>query len=375
MSKNNRILLIFPGPEYHIKTEKLLSLSKCFEGTVVTSSPKKELHSTTQVGSFRYRCFNITYKNRMWSNLKYTALVLMFAFQERIRRQKYDLVVSYDPLKTGMLGAICSIILICKFAPEVNGVYHNKAEYLDGPRFTTFIKRIAYPLLQRLVLAKADGVKTLFPGQVDSIVGKRTLTIKSFPNHVEIDRFLPLPLDVEAPVVLFVGFPFKRKGVDLLIEAFKRAHSRFPQWELRIVGWYPDKRILETHIDSHPNIKVVAPVEYEDMPLVLSQCSIFVLPSRSEAMGRVLVESMAAGKARIGTCVDGIPYVIDDGVDGLLFEKEDAADLAEKLERLMCDGELRRRLAANARRRAMSCFTKDIYFENVVSFYKEVIAH
>lgn len=375
MVQNNRVLLIFPGPEYHIKTEKLNSLSKSFVGTVLTSSPKTELHNTTKVGSFRYRCFNITYKNRAWSNLKYMALVVLFVLQERKHKQKYDLVVSYDPLKTGMLGVLCSHILSCKFAPEVNGVYHNEAEYLDGPRFTTSLKHMFYPLLQRLVLAKADGVKTLFPGQVDGLVGKVTRTINAFPNHVDIERFLPLPLDVEAQVVLFVGFPFKRKGVDILIEAFKRTHSSFPQWELRIVGWYPDKRILNAHIESHPDIKVIAPVEYEDMPALLSQCSIFVLPSRSEAMGRVLVESMAAGKARIGSRVDGIPYVIDDGIDGLLFENEDVADLADKLERLMGDGELRRRLAGNARRRAISGFTDDKYFENVVSFYKEVIAH
>jgi len=73
VQKNNRILLIFPGPEYHIKTEKLESLSKCFVGTVVTSSPKIELQETTQVGSFIYKCFNITYKNRAWSNIKYMA--------------------------------------------------------------------------------------------------------------------------------------------------------------------------------------------------------------------------------------------------------------------------------------------------------------
>jgi glycosyltransferase involved in cell wall biosynthesis len=372
--KNNKLLLLFPGPEYHIKTEKLESLSNSFTGTVVTSSPRVELQKTTQVGSFRYCCFNVSYKSRPIANLKYMALVILFAIRERIRQQqKYNLVVTYDPLKTGILGAICSIILGCKFAPEVNGVYHCAAEYLDGPRFSTFLKKIAYPIIQRIVLSKANGVKTLFPGQVDKVVGDRDVVIRSFPNHVEIDKFLTLPLDVSSPVILFVGFPFKRKGVDILINAFKIISSEFPQWELRIVGWYPDRRLLNSYIDSHPKIKYFLPVEYSEIPSLISECSIFVLPSRSEAMGRVLVETMAAGKVRIGARVDGIPYVIEDGVDGLLFEKENASDLADVLKSAILDNSLRAKLALNGRLRAEKFFTKEEYVENIINFYKKVI--
>ena len=95
--------------------------------------------------------------------------------------------------------------------------------------------------------------------------------------------------------------------------------------------------------------------------------------SRSEAMGRDLAEAMAAGKPRIGSNVDGIPSVINDGVDGLLVEPGNIDDPAEKLPMLMSNQELRQRLGKAGEIRAKKEFTKSIYFENLTNFYNEVL--
>ena len=124
---------------------------------------------------------------------------------------------------------------------------------------------------------------------------------------------------------------------------------------------------------GHPRIVYHKPVYYNEMPAHIGNCSIFVLPSRSEAMGRVLVESMAAAKPRIGANVDGIPTVIEHGVDGLLFEKESVPGLASKLDLLMGDGELRRRLGDNGRQRALRQFTREVYFQSLVDFYNTIL--
>jgi glycosyltransferase involved in cell wall biosynthesis len=91
-------------------------------------------------------------------------------------------------------------------------------------------------------------------------------------------------------------------------------------------------------------------------------------------MGRVLLEAMAAGKPRIGSNVDGIPTVINDGVDGFLCEPESIEDLAEKLDRLMSDPILRSNLGAAGRLRAEKEFNHEIYMKNLVSFYNNVIS-
>jgi glycosyltransferase involved in cell wall biosynthesis len=128
-------------------------------------------------------------------------------------------------------------------------------------------------------------------------------------------------------------------------------------------------------IDEHKQISYSEPVQHEEMPKQLGRCSIFVLPSRSEAMGRVLVEAMAAGKPRIGANIDGIPTVINDGVDGLLVEPNSIDDLAEKLDLLMSDSDLRKKLGVNGRKRAREEFNKDVYFNNRIGFYNQIMSN
>jgi glycosyltransferase involved in cell wall biosynthesis len=177
----------------------------------------------------------------------------------------------------------------------------------------------------------------------------------------------------EKEEILFAGFPFWIKGVDILIAAFKKISDEFPSWNLKILGWYPDMTELNRHIGGHSRIIYHKPVLPNDMPEQICTCSIFVLPSRTEAMGRVLVEAMAAKKARIGAHVDGIPTVINDGIDGLLFQKESVDDLAEKMKLLMTNRELRMRLAEEGFKRVNQEFSKDRFALNMFNFMSEIV--
>jgi glycosyltransferase involved in cell wall biosynthesis len=177
--------------------------------------------------------------------------------------------------------------------------------------------------------------------RASAIRGERVVRV--IPTVLDLTGFEP---GSEEKIVLFVGHPFWLKGVDVLIEAFKSISKRYPDWELKILGWFPDKALLENAIGGHARITVHPPVFRTDLPQHVRSCGIFVLPSRAEAMGRVLVEAMACGKPRIGSNVGGIPTVIEHGVDGLLFQPGNVEDLAHALDTLMNDPDLRRRLGA-----------------------------
>jgi glycosyltransferase involved in cell wall biosynthesis len=174
--------------------------------------------------------------------------------------------------------------------------------------------------------------------------------------------------------VLFVGYPHILKGVDVLIQAFGELVDDFPDWELTILGWYPDERVISRALDGTRNIAYHRPIPAEDMPAQMAAHSILVLPSRAEAMGRVLVEAMGAGVARIGTRWGGIPTVIEDGVDGLLFERGNVSELVVCLRRLMSSEDLRLALGSAAKRRVTRDFNEEKYFENVNEFYSSIIA-
>lgn len=370
-SKKPAILYLSPGPSFHPEAEsyqrEYLALSESYDGYILTSSNRSE---TLDIGSFKYSAVKI--KPSLLGNIKYVIFCIRSALRLKRDKKNIDLVVTYDPLKTGIIGVAVSNILNAKFAPQVNGVYTAEAEWIDTQHLlSSRIKKKIYPIIMKWVLKRADGIKLLFDSQLDyfgnMFNGK---IIKSFACYVAVEQFSNIREDKE---ILFAGFPFKRKGVDILIEAFKEIAPKYPDWKLKILGWFPDTSALYKAIDNHPQIYHHPPVHGYEMPDHIGVCSILVLPSRSEGMGRVLVEAMAAGKPRIGSNIEGIPKVINDGVDGYLVEPGDVHDLATKLENLMCDANLRNRMGAAAKDRVSKEFTIKNYISNLDNFYTEVL--
>ena len=369
-----KIAFIIPGPVIKISDLSFYGhLSEYFSGDIISSSHEDEVLQERSVGSFNLNLIRFRLDAPLF-NVRFLLFCIRFALRARIRKKKYDLIVTYDPLKTGIFGILTAWILGAKFVPEVNGVYTSPAVYMDDANnVKSIIKKVLYPFIETQVLKSADGIKILFPTQLKPF--EKTIhrqIVRCFPAYVPVERFLNLDMPEEKEI-LFVGFPFKLKGLDILIKAFKQISPEFPEWRLKILGWYPDMAELRTHMDGHPNIFHHPPVVYSDMPQHIGSCSIMVLPSRSEAMGRVLVEAMAAGKPRIGANVEGIPTVIDDNVDGLLFRPEDADDLAEKMRLLMGDAGLRKRLGEAGCIRAQQEFSKEQYISQLVRFYFDVL--
>jgi glycosyltransferase involved in cell wall biosynthesis len=91
-----------------------------------------------------------------------------------------------------------------------------------------------------------------------------------------------------------------------------------------------------------------------------------VLTTRNETFGMVLVEAMHAGVAVVGSAEGGVPEIIDDGVNGLLFDTFDSSALARALSRLESDPEFRAGLAAAGRQKARAAFERDTQYRLVL---------
>jgi glycosyltransferase involved in cell wall biosynthesis len=284
-----------------------------------------------------------------------------------------DAVVTYDPLKTGVVAYCAARVARAPLIVEVNGDYTAEANYIDiANPVVRRLKRSVFVRLQRFILRRASGIKLLYPTQIDAFRSAlRDPVVRAFPDFVGWQTFRDLG---ESSEILFVGFPFRLKGVDILIAAFKQVADEFPDWRLKILGWFPDRRPLDAAIDGHPRIVFHPPVFRRELPEHVGRCGVFVLPSRTEAMGRVLIEAMACAKPCIGTRVGGIPHVIVDGETGLLVRADDVGDLADALRRLMRDAALRRRLGTNGRRRVEREFAVPSYVAHVRNFYRSVLS-
>lgn len=367
--KKINVLFISPGDPYYPTSDNYQSkyqhLSTFFSGYILANSYKQ---NELKISDFVY--LSGTSKGK-FNKLRYFSFCLRKVLKIK-EKSKIDCIITYDPLITGLYGYIFKKILKAKLVVEVNGVYTSAVVWDDeSKKIKKLVKKNAVPLLMRFVLSRSNGIKILFFNQMRMF--KKTVLNKKyaiFPNYVPLTYFDNISDKNE---ILFAGFPFYLKGVDILIQSFKKIEKDFPDWSLKILGWYPDKSLLNQAIAGDPQIFHHKPVPSYEMPKHIGQCGIFVLPSRSEGVARVLIESAAARKPRIATGVGGLSTVIENGVDGFLVEPENVAQLAEKMAMLMADENLRKEIGDNAYKRAMSEFSEENYVNNYLHFIQKVV--
>ncbi len=225
----------------------------------------------------------------------------------------------------------------------------------------------------------SNGLKRLFARfWMKNLVGKLkrldqlvVLTDKSKDSWPELSNVtvIPDPITIEvnsekvksekcSKRVVTIGRYAYQKGYDLLLQAWADIEKlkkleevkEVNEWTLDIYGQgdQTDYRQLMTKLGIDTNqCHLNGPVE--DVVKVYLESSIFVLSSRFEGFGMVLVEAMACGLPVVSfNCSAGPDEIITDGVDGLLVPSTDVHVLAEKLLALMADENLRRRLGQQA---------------------------
>jgi glycosyltransferase involved in cell wall biosynthesis len=156
--------------------------------------------------------------------------------------------------------------------------------------------------------------------------------------------------DQTAPVAIAAGRLNSQKGFDLLIRAWAAVAEQRPDWRLAIHGSGPERAALERLIAEHGlQQRVALEGRTKALGAAMAAASLFVLSSRFEGFGLVLVEAMGKGLPPVSfDCPRGPADIVDDGVDGLLVPPEDVGALAQSILALIEDEPRRRRLAAAA---------------------------
>ncbi|CQR64101.1 glycosyltransferase family 4 protein [Streptomyces leeuwenhoekii] len=248
-----------------------------------------------------------------------------------------DVVVSSSPRNTIMLA-------------QAPGTYLKVAQEHSMPSiYAKDIKERLFPAYLSL-----DALTALTPEEVESI-GRQVPAVRDrlavMPNCVPAS---PIRSKGTNKVVVCAGHLTDNKNHALLVEAFAKVHAQAPDWTLRIYGSGAEKARLRARIEelglsnSILLMGQTAPVTPE-----FGKGSIFVLPSKREAFGNVIVEAMAAGLPVVSTDADHGPRnILTPGEDGLLVPRGDVEEMARAILRLVQDDELRQKMAANAVRGA-----------------------
>jgi glycosyltransferase involved in cell wall biosynthesis len=207
-------------------------------------------------------------------------------------------------------------------------------------------------LLARIGLERADGVRTISEytsGLVRETGREPTATFAAF---MDLEPFLataPTALP-ERPTALFVGVLERYKAVDVLAEAWRLVSSRVPGARLHLVGRGTLREVAERLVAALPEqVRWDESLSTPEVARALDDATFLVLPSRSEGLGRVVVEAFCRGRGVVGSRVGGIPDIVADGQTGLLVPPGDARALADALERVLTDLALAERFGAAAR--------------------------
>jgi glycosyltransferase involved in cell wall biosynthesis len=279
------------------------------------------------------------------------------------RRKPYDCIVVYSHMTPALVAVILKLLTGARLvveimtAPELSYLY-------EHPR------RTAGDRLMRWFSDSSLHLSVWFSDRVHLLYGTQLAhypLLRRAPSSVFHD-FVPVSLISAAEgererVVLFVGAPWYLKGVDLLIEAFRRIAGEFPGVTLRIQGYNPDNDRVEALAEGVPRVEIVKAVPNPETIRRISRALLLVHPSRCEGLSRVLIEAMSAGVAVIASDAGGNPHCIGEGEAGLMFPAGNAEELSKRLRQLLADDELRSRLGRQGYERAHTRLTERVWVD------------
>ena len=169
----------------------------------------------------------------------------------------------------------------------------------------------------------------------------------------------------DPPLVLAVGRLDPIKGFADLVEACRDLRDRGTTFQCDIIGDGPLRVDLQQRIDAaglSGTVRLLGARKQEDVRGLLDRATIFVLPAVVTPQGDrdgipvALMEAMASGAPVVSTRVSGIPELVEDERCGLLVEPNDPQSLADAMQRLLADRDLRSRFADAARRKVEADF-------------------
>ena len=216
------------------------------------------------------------------------------------------------------------------------------------------LRRALDPLadrLARLALRRADAVRTITPYTSELVRAEGVEPAAEFPAYMDFAAFtehprVPLP---SARRVVFVGVLERYKAFDVLAQAWRRVAAEVPDATLHVVGRGRLEATARALVEELPrNVVWDRVLSASGVAQALDEARVLVLPSRSEGMGRVVIEAGLRGRGLVGSHVGGIPDVAVDGETALLVEPNDADALAAALTRVITDDDLARRLGERA---------------------------
>ncbi|MCC4114263.1 glycosyltransferase family 4 protein [Aromatoleum toluclasticum] len=268
------------------------------------------------------------------------------ALREIIRHASPDFIITFgDEINVLVLAVLFSMRRKVVATEHVDPRWHRQGPVLQ------FLRRRLYPSAHCLV-SVSHGVDAGFHWLPRS---RRTVIHNPVVLQRESESQGGGSRSFGRQYIVAMGRFVRQKGFDLLLDAFSNVSRAYPQWALVLLGDGPEREELVRKAQS---LEIGDSVHFagavSDPATYLSHAAFFVMSSRFEGFGNVLVEAMACGLPVVSfDCPSGPADIIDDGRNGLLVAPEDTAALAQAMVRMIADETMRGNMARQAQHDAL----------------------
>jgi glycosyltransferase involved in cell wall biosynthesis len=194
-------------------------------------------------------------------------------------------------------------------------------------------------------------------------------------NGVPVEKYAEPVGRHGTPRVLYVGLLTPRKGVVDLLTASRLLRERGIAHEIALLGGTPDEgpeaeaAVRAALVDT---VQLLGTRPHEEMPVAFAEADVFCLPSWWEAMPLSVLEAMAAGLPVVATDVGDVGRAVADGETGFVVPAREPERLADALEKLLTDPDLRRRMGAAGRARVRERFSSSVTAGEVSALYAQL---
>jgi phosphatidyl-myo-inositol alpha-mannosyltransferase len=267
--------------------------------------------------------------------------------REMLDRERFDVLHFHEPFVPFLS------LVVLRESQSINvATFHAYAGWSPAYEFgKRVLARFARRLDGRIAVSAAARhfIDRYFPGDY-----------KVIPNGVDLDEFehaQPVTrYRDDIPNILFVGRLENRKGVMYALKAYRQLRKSGVNCRLLLAGAGPQEREVRRYIATRrlQGVELLGRISDEDKVRYFATADVYVSPATGqESMGVVLLEALAAGLPIVCSDIHGYKGVVRRGEQALLVPPRDVHALTEALGRLLTDPDLRARMGASARERAV----------------------
>lgn len=318
-------------------------------------------------------------KNKYF-NVAYFTINGLYKIRQLHKHYNFEIYQASDA-GGAILALVASKIYTKKFVFEVQGDIFDYPSQVGGKVHSSLVK-----FFSKVIIKKADYIRIVSPFLYEPLdrFGINREKIFLVPPRCDSALFSDRNVDKDKPEILcnnqynllFVGNLLTAKGVDILLEAFALIAKENSNIGLIFIGDGEEKSRLKSRAEElgiGKKVFLLGRLEYNLIPTFMHYSDILILPSIEEGVGRVLLEAMSMNLPIVASNVGGIPLLIDNNKDGLLFDVGDIEALKEKVLFLVHDPTFSKEMAKVAHQKFITNYEYEVSMDMFLDMYKSIL--